>query len=178
VYLILAKVHRWITRCVISWKHGAREPPYPKIDLDRINRESAQNHSLLETATNLFWEHGKTYKTKRNGRVMIRTCDPEVSKAVLSTNFENFGLQPTRYEDGNSFFGNGMLVTDGPQWKTSRTLIKPTFDIAHIANLDRLGPFVDQFMELLPRDGSTFDLFPLLKRMVSGLDCDSAIETF
>lgn len=73
VYLILAKVHRWITRCVISWKHDAKEPPYPNINLDRINRESAQNHSLLETATNLFWEHGKTYKTKRNGRVMIRT---------------------------------------------------------------------------------------------------------
>lgn len=70
-----------------------------------------------------------------------------------------------------------MLVTDGPQWKKSRTLIKPTFDIAHIANLDRLGPFVDRFMELLPRDGSTVDLFPLLKRMVSELDCDSAKET-
>ena len=101
----------------------------------------------------------------------------EVSKAVLSTHFEKFGLQPIRYEGGNSFFGNGMLVTDGHQWKTSRTLIKPTFDIAHIANLGRLGPFVDRFMELLQRDGSTVDLFPLLKRMVREIDHYNAVET-
>lgn len=148
------------------WKYGAKEPPHFNIDLNRINRESTQDHKSLETATKLFWKYGKTYKTKRGGRAMIRTCDPELFKAVLSTHFENFGLQPIRYEGGKSFFGNGMLVTDGPQWKTSRMLIRPTFDVAHIANLGRLGPFVDRFMELLPRDGSTVDLFPLLKRMV------------
>jgi len=86
---------------------------------------------------------------------------------VLSTHFEKFGLQPIRYEDGKGFFGNGMLVTDGYQWKRSRALIRPTFDIAHIANLGRLQSHVDRFMGLLPRDGSTIDLFPLLKRLAS-----------
>ena len=165
-YFFLPWAKKSLTRYVLVWKHGAKEPPHPDIDMDRINRESAQNHTFLETETKLFWEHGKTYKTKRDGKVKIRTCDPEVFKAVLSTHFENFGLQPIRYEGGKSFFGNGMLVMDGPQWKTSRMLIRPTFDVAHIANLGRLGPFVDRFMELLPRDGSTVDLFPLLKRMV------------
>lgn len=159
--------NRWLTRSLLAWRYGCKEPPRPNINLDEINRTSAENYTFLDTTTRLFKEHGKTYKTKRGGRVFIRTCDPEVSKAVLSTHFEKFGLQPIRYEGGKSFFGNGMLVTDGAQWRTSRALIRPTFDVAHIANLDRLGPFVDRFMRLLPRDGSTVDLFPLLKRLVS-----------
>src|SRR5881394_294666 len=97
-------------------------------DLDEINRKSAQNQNFLDIATHLFNKHGKTYKTKRAGRVFIRTRDPEVSNAVLSIHFEKFGLQPIRYEDGKGFFGNGMLVTDGYQWKKSRALIRPTFD--------------------------------------------------
>jgi cytochrome P450 len=85
---------------------------------------------------------------------------------VLSTHFKHFGLQPLRYEGGKGFFGNGLLVTDGAQWKSSRALIRPAFDIAHIANFDRLSGYVERFMSLLPRDGSTLDLFPLFKRLV------------
>lgn len=161
-----SKFNKWLTRSLLTWRHGCKEPPRPKINLDEINRTSAQNYTSLDTTTHLFNEYGKTYKTNRGDKVFLRTCDPEVSKAVLSTHFEKFGLQPIRYEGGNSFFGNGMLVTDGAQWKASRTLIRPTFAVAHIANLDRLGPFVDRFMSLLPRDGSTIDLLPLLKRLV------------
>jgi cytochrome P450 len=167
ILVFFTKIRTWASRSLLAWRHGCKEPPHPNINLDEISRTSAQNFTSLETTTRLFNEIGKTYKTKRGGRVFLRTCDPEVTKAVLSTQFENFGLQPIRYEGGKSFFGNGMLVTDGAQWKNSRTLIRPTFDVAHIANLDRLGPFVDQFMRLLPRDGSTIDLLPLLKRLVS-----------
>ncbi|KAF2713984.1 cytochrome P450 [Pleomassaria siparia CBS 279.74] len=164
-YLLSPKLNKWLTRRVLIRRYGCKDPPQPNLNLDEINRESAQNQSFLDTATRLFNEHGKTHKAKRAGRVFIRTNDPEVSKAVLATHFDKFGLQPLRYEGGNSFFGNGMLVTDGPQWKISRALIRPTFDVAHIANLDRLGRHVDRFMALLPRDGLTIDLFPLLKRL-------------
>jgi cytochrome P450 len=161
VLLFSPKVNRWFTRVLLAWGHACKVSPHPN-----INRISAQNNTLVNTTIRLFIEHGKTWKTKRDGRAFIRTCDPEVSKAVLSTHFDKFSLQPIRYEGEKSFFGNGMLVTDGAQWKTSRTLICPTFDVDHIVNLDRLGPFVDCFMRLLPRDGSTINLLPLLKRLV------------
>jgi hypothetical protein len=40
-----------------------------------------------------------------------------------------------------------MLVTDGPQWKLSRSIIRPAFDIAHVVNLGRLRVHVEQFMQ-------------------------------
>jgi cytochrome P450 len=137
-----------------------------EFDLGPINDRAAQEHRFLETTKHLFDQYGKTFRTTRLGRKFIRSQDPEVMKAVLSTHFENFGMQPLRYEGGKGFFGDGMLATDGPQWKHSRTLIRPTFDVAHIANFGRLKGHVERFMEILPRDGSTIDIFPLLKRLV------------
>jgi hypothetical protein len=160
------KVTRWLSRRALIRKYGCKEPPQLPLDLAVINQKAAKEHKLLETTTQLFQDYGKTYKAKRSGRTIVRTCDPKVFKAVLSTHFENFGMQPIRYEEGKGFFGNGMLVTDGPQWKHSRALIRPVFDIAHVANFDRLSAHVGRFMELIPRDGATIDLYPLLKRLV------------
>jgi cytochrome P450 len=165
-HFLSKRLTRWRSRRALIRRHGCKEPPELPLDLAVINQKAAKEHKFLETTTQLFNEYGKTYKAKRSGRTIIRTCDPEVFKAVLSTHFENFGMQPIRYEDGKGFFGNGMLVTDGLQWKHSRALIRPVFDIAHVANFDRLSAHVERFMQLIPRDGATIDLYPLLKRLV------------
>ncbi|KAF2869042.1 cytochrome P450 [Massariosphaeria phaeospora] len=131
----------------------------------RIRHISRHFHENKDSKSRLTRLIGKTSKAMRSGRTYFRTCDPEVSKAVLSKQFEKFGLQPLRYEGGKGFFGNGILVTDGLQWKHSRSLVRPAFDVAHVANFDRLRRHVERFIELLPRDQSTVDLYPLLKRL-------------
>jgi hypothetical protein len=174
-YIFVPRVARWLSRRALVRKHQCKEPPQLPLDLAEINQKAAKEHRFLETTTRLFNEYGKTYKARRAGRTIIRTCDPEVFKAVLSTHFENFGMQPIRYEDGKGFFGNGMLVTDGAQWKHSRALIRPVFDIAHVVNFGRLSTHVERFMQLIPRDGATIDIFPVLKRLVwnGRLNCDT-----
>ncbi len=166
IVAIWPRVSKRITRTLLVWRYGCEEPVTLKLDLLAINQKATLEHKLLETITRLFNQHGKTFKAYRSGRRFIRTCDPEVTKAILSTHFENFGMQPLRYEGGKGFFGNGLAVTDGIQWKSSRALIRPTFDIAHIANMDRLSSHVSRFIDLLPRDGATIDLFPFFKRLV------------
>lgn len=166
LYFLLPIGGRWYTRRALVCKRGCKEPPTLAIDLDGIHQKAAKEHKFLEATTQLFREHGRIYKALRSGRTFIRTSDPEVSKAVLSTHFKCFGLQPLRYEGGKGFFGNGLLVTDGAQWKNSRALIRPAFDVSHIANFDRLSGYVERFMDLLTHDGSTIDLFPIFKYLV------------
>jgi cytochrome P450 len=168
-YVVTPKVATWLSRRALIRKHGCQDPVQLPLDLAAVNQKAGKEHKFLETTTRLFNEYGKTYKAVRSGRTIIRTCDPEVFKAVLSTHFEHFGMKPIRYEDGKGFFGNGMLVTDGQQWKNSRALIRPVFDIAHVVNFDRLSAHVERFMQLIPQDGATIDLFPLLKRLVCSL---------
>ncbi|KUJ20857.1 cytochrome P450 [Mollisia scopiformis] len=55
----------------------------------------------------------------------------------------------------------------GEKWAIRRKLIKPSFDVIHIANLDNrsLGRHVERLMDLIPRDTSTVDLMPLFRRL-------------
>jgi cytochrome P450 len=120
-------------------KYGCKSPStILDLNITEIDAKAAQEHKYLETTADLFTRYGRTHKVFHFGRTVIRTCDPEVAKAIYSTQFNRFGLQPIRYEGGKGFFGNGILVTDGPHWKASRALVRPAFDIAHIANFDRL----------------------------------------
>jgi hypothetical protein len=56
---------------------------------------------------------------------------------------------------------------DGPFWDHSRALIRPTFTRANVANLPAFEVHFQRFLRLLPKDGDTVDLKPLLYRLVS-----------
>ncbi|PVI01582.1 cytochrome P450 [Periconia macrospinosa] len=166
---------------IARWKamrhNGCQEPPsYPHKDhlgqdLHKISMEAYKQRRFLDLNEELFEKYGPTFKTINNGKVWIKTKDARLSKAVYATFFEKFGMEPIRYEKGG-FFGDGILVTDGARWKHSRGLIRPAFEMAHIANFDRLHRHVNRFLEILPSDGSTVDLLPLFKRLTLDLSME------
>lgn len=161
------------------WKamryNGCKEPQsyphkdHPGKDLHEISMEAYKQRRFLDLNEKLFEKYGSTLKTISNGKVWIKTKDPRLSKVMYATFFEKFGMKPIRYEKG-CFFGDGILVTDGARWKHSRGLIRPAFEMAHIANLDRLHGHVNRFLEILRSNGSTLNLLPLFKRLVSAGD--------
>jgi cytochrome P450 len=121
---------------------------------------------LLDFNKSMFDKYGKTFTVNSFGTKVIKTVDPEVSKAVHATFFANFGLQGLRYDTAIHLWGNGIIVVDGPRWKHGRALIRSSFDVVHVANMERLRKHTDVFLDLLPVDGSTVDLAPLFKRLV------------
>jgi cytochrome P450 len=154
-------------------RHGCKEAPqYPHrdpvfgIDFFVKFMKAFQAGNFLDFNKTMFDQHGKTFTVKSFGTRVIKTIDPEVSKAVHATYFANFGLQPLRYDTAEHLWGNGIIVVDGPHWKHGRALIKSSFDVVHIANFDRLRKHTHVFMELIPRDGATVNLAPLFKRLV------------
>ncbi|KAF2010684.1 cytochrome P450 [Aaosphaeria arxii CBS 175.79] len=177
LHLFATKAKFSIARWKAKWHHGCQDPPsYPHKDLHGkdlgdLSTEAYKERRFLDFNTELFQTYGPTFRTITGGKVWIKTKDPRLSKAIYSTFFNNFGLAPIRYEvDG--FFGDGILVTDGDHWKQSRALIRPAFEIAHIANFERLHRHVKRFMELIPDDGSTIDLLPIFKRLTLDLSTE------
>ncbi|KAM0210270.1 hypothetical protein ACHAQD_010786 [Fusarium lateritium] len=110
--------------------------------------------------------HTKTFATNMFGVRWVYTCDAEVLKAVYATNFKEFGVTPI----GNlkrgltPFADKGAITTDGDEWKHSRLLIQPFFDRQVYTSTERVARHTDQFMKLMPEDGKTVDLQPLLQR--------------
>ncbi|KAF1919381.1 cytochrome P450 52A11 [Ampelomyces quisqualis] len=61
------------------------------------------------------------------GERMILTADPENIKAILATQFKDYGKGESFRKDWHAFLGNGIFTTDGQLWHNSRQLIRPQF---------------------------------------------------
>lgn len=129
-----------------------------------MNAFKAEN--FLDFKKQMFDKYGRTFKANVISKTTIRSMDFEVSKAVFATYASRFGLEPLRYGVATHLWGNGIIVVDGERWKHARALMRPSFEVVHLANFGRLRRHVDVFMDLLPVDGATVDLMPLFRRLV------------
>lgn len=115
----------------------------------------------------LHRDYGSTFEMKALGPVFLQTADTENIQAICTTEFENFGVEPMRGRIGAPFMDQGIFMVDGEFWKKSRSLIRPTFNRAEIADLDNFETYLQRMLKLLPGDGVSFDMLPLSKRLVS-----------
>ncbi|TEY81952.1 hypothetical protein BOTCAL_0030g00130 [Botryotinia calthae] len=95
------------------------------------------------------------------------TSQPENIQAICTSSFNDWGVGPMRGTIGLPFLGRGIFTEDGEFWKPSRSLVRPTFSRAEIAGLDNFENHVARFLTHIPKDGSTFDMLALVKRLVS-----------
>lgn len=155
-------------------KHGCRSPPtYPRydpffgIDLFLQTGKAIQNHCYLPELTRRYARMGNTFSTKSLGTSSINSIEPENLKAVFSSNFSDWGVEPVRLPAQNPFCGRGFITTDGAAWEHSRLLLKPSFNKDTAVHLPTLEGHLEKLIARIPRNGSTFDLQPLLFSLVS-----------
>ncbi|KAI0487509.1 putative monooxygenase [Xylaria cf. heliscus] len=129
-------------------------------------------YKALKTQNFLPWLRGihegqpKTFKVKFLGKRQIFTSDPENLKHMTSIVWKDFGISPLRrYKNiGHPFADKGVNTTDGEDWSFSRFLIKPFFYREVYTDVKRISRYTDELMTLLPPDGETFNMQPLLQR--------------
>ena len=74
-------------------------------------------------------------------------CHPDYFKQVLVTEVDSF----TKTEDFQQAFGNGLLSTDGQQWRNQRDILQPLFYRKHIKG------FSDQMVACIQKRLETWD---------------------
>ena len=119
-----------------------------------------------EAFRQLHERYGRTFEMKALSGVQIQTSEPENIQAICTSAFDNFGVGPMRGRIGMPFLDRGIFTEDGEYWKHARALTRPTFSRAEIADLDGFEHHVKHLFPLLPPDGVTFDMLPLVKRLV------------
>ena len=95
---------------------------------------------------------------------VVATFEPENAKAMLSTNFNDYGIDNMR-DMLKPVLGDGIFTSDGATWQHSRALLRPAFLRTEISNLNYLEKHVEQLKLQLPQDGSTVDLEPLFSKL-------------
>ena len=111
-------------------------------------------------------EFGATFQSMALGKTRIFTIDPDNARAIFSTSFEDWGVQPLRLAPWKPLLGAGVMDTDGPHWKYSRGMVQALFRREQIADLSSFDVHVDRLISLIPKDGSTVDMQPLFARLI------------
>ncbi|CAF9936885.1 MAG: hypothetical protein ALECFALPRED_006997 [Alectoria fallacina] len=112
-----------------------------------------------------YQNYGKTWEENLAGTKVINSMEPENFQQVASLSFQDYGKLAMRNKALSPFLGNGIFSQDGASWKHSRDLIKPLFTRAELSDIDSFEVHVNRFLNLIPRDGSTVDLHPLLLKL-------------
>jgi cytochrome P450 monooxygenase len=156
--------------------HGCEAiPSYPQwdpflgSDIAFSMARALKTHRYLNWLRELHAKAGsKTFTINFLGTRFIHTIEPENMKALSAVNWKDFGVEPMRRLNKASmpFADKGVNTTDGHSWAMSRVLIKPYFMREAFSNTDRLEKHTDNLMDLIPLDGSTFDMQILLQRWV------------
>ena len=153
-------------------QHGCQRPrKYPHLDpiwgydLYRERTTARQCGQLMKLHMSHFYLHGKTFGERFFDTKIINTMESANIQQVAALSFQEWG-KPSRDASSFLFLGRGIFSEDGVFWKHSRNLIKPLFARSVISDVNSLGVFVDRLFELIPRDGSTFDIQPLLHKLV------------
>lgn len=89
-----------------------------------------------ETMSGRHQAHGNTHGIWVLGNYLLLTIDPENIKAVLATQFNDFGKGQRFIARWKEFLGAGIFNADGETWSHARALMRPQFLKERVSDLD------------------------------------------
>jgi cytochrome P450 len=91
-----------------------------------------------------------------NQRVIL-TADPDNIKAILATQFQDFGKGEQFNKDWHDFLGDSIFTTDGQKWHDSRQLIRPQFIKDRLSDIKTFEKHCQILVPMLGGRGETVD---------------------
>ena len=158
-------VKRQQTGCFRARKYPHSDPFFG-YDLYKQRQRALRESNLQALYTRHCNRLGKTWEEISLDQRVINTMDIANHHYIHNVGFEEFGKPTARFKISAPILGNGIFKAEGAQWKHSRSIIKPIFAKADTENIGIMARHVDRFLALIPRDYSTFDIQPMLKKLV------------
>ncbi|KAL1621697.1 hypothetical protein SLS56_009095 [Neofusicoccum ribis] len=94
----------------------------------------------------------------------IFTADPDNIKAILATQFADYGKGERFNQEWHDFLGDSIFTTDGPKWHNSRQLIRPQFIKDRLSDIDVFERHLNVLLNHLGGNGETVDIMDLFFR--------------
>jgi hypothetical protein len=93
----------------------------------RESFDAFKNSKYLQIGKERFDELGDTFTFRQLGKLGVNTNDPINVKAILSSQFHDFGVGQKRSKVFDPLIGHGILTADGYSWEKARKLVRPSF---------------------------------------------------
>lgn len=193
VYFGISRFRRRKELAQLSAQHGCQtitlahnKLPFA---LDRMFKLVTHKGNVLDDLMfTRFVELGSwMYRDDTSGPSPILCAEPEAIKAILSTNFKDWGVGKLRHAAVGPWLGHGIFVSDhdGPMWLEARKLLRPNFARDEIYNLAVAERHVQELFKVVPSgpDGWTSgkDLSPMIRRftfdVVTEVFCAGSVDS-
>jgi cytochrome P450 len=108
------------------------------LDLVYTAVKTTKQHKNLEYwRDNFFRKSGRnTVEARIFNQRIIFTNDAENIKAILATQFNDYGKGEQFHEEWKDFLGDSIFTTDGAKWHASRQLLRPQFTRERVSDLE------------------------------------------
>ncbi|KAI0160334.1 glycoside hydrolase family 20 protein [Xylariaceae sp. FL1272] len=122
------------------------------IIMQQVN--ATMNYKNLEAFLELI-KPSPTYtiEARMLGRRIIFTADPENIKAILATQFSDYGKGEPFHREWQEFLGDSIFTTDGHAWHASRQLLRPQFSRERISDLHTFESHLDILFQAIANGG-------------------------
>jgi cytochrome P450 len=84
----------------------------------------------------------------------IFTADPENIKAILATQFADYGKGKPFHDVWKEFLGDSIFATDGQLWSNSRKLIRPHFNRDRVSDLECIEERIGTLLRAIANGGA------------------------
>ncbi|KAI9819086.1 MAG: hypothetical protein M1826_001178 [Phylliscum demangeonii] len=137
----------------------------PGIDFVYRLIASSRSYVILEFFQHTFARHGShTVEVNLGGERMILTDEPDNIRAVLATQFRDFGKGEPFHDTWEEFLGDSIFTTDLDQWHESRQLIRPRFVRDRLSDLEIFEHHVGILLRQMAGAGRVVDVRALFYR--------------
>ena len=117
--------------------------------------KATMKHQNLEFWRDFVWlkQNSWTTETRPMNQRFVFTADPANIKALLATQFVDFGKGEPFHQEWKEFLGDSIFTTDGQQWHDSRQLIRPQFTRDRVSDLHCFESHVQTFFKTVANGG-------------------------
>ncbi|KAL7807645.1 cytochrome P450 [Trichoderma gracile] len=124
------------------------------IDFVYYGIRSTIAHKNLELWRDIFFASGiYTCEMRVLNERIVLTVDPDNVKAVLATQFHDFGKGAAFKREWSEFLGDSIFTTDGAQWHDSRQLLRPQFTRERLSDLHCFETHVQALFRAMANGG-------------------------
>ena len=131
------------------------------------------SHSYLETIQLAYQEYGNTISRHILFSSVICTIEPANIKAVLSTNFKDYGITSVRKNAFRPFLGQSVLIADGVEWTHARAMLRPSFSKESHSDLEMFETHVKTLVKIIRCDGPAMNLEDLFLGLTADITTHS-----
>lgn len=140
---VVIKLHGIYSQWRLKIKTGGTDSPCRSGWTDVFGLQSLYRTISLSWTLNNYEHYRDIFKTYGHtihvivfGQRIFLTNHSENVKAMLATQFEDYGKGPKFIAVWSQFLGNGIFNADGRTWKHSRAMLRPQFARNRIADLN------------------------------------------